>query len=222
MRKLLVLLAPMTVALALAACGGSDTENVEPIGPTTSGAGSTLPAVDSKVYEGSGDQTIQIVPPVPNTPFVATLTNAVAGPFIVDSLDNAGVAIDNLVDTIGVYTGTVPVDFNPSLAKTGGLQIQAPGAWTVELKALRSLPTFTTDYSGTGDGVVVYNGERGNATFARTGKGPVVVTVYPSLDGGLPDTLVNDKDDVQTEVLIPSSGVVQVQTEGPWSFAPAG
>jgi hypothetical protein len=106
------------------------------------------------------------------------------------------------------------------MAKTAALDIQAPGPWTVELNALSAIPRFTTDYSGTGDDVVVYTGDRGNATFVRKGTGPVVVTVYPSLNGGLPDTLVNGKDDVQTAVLIPSSGVVQVQTEGPWSFQP--
>ena len=69
---------------------------------------------------------------------------------------------------------------------------------------------------------MVYAADRGNASFTRKGEGSVVVTVYPSLNGGLPDTLINDKGDVQTVVLLPSSGVVQVQTDGPWTFAPAG
>ena len=210
------------VALAVAACG-ADTQNVQPIGSTTTLAGqpSSLPSVPPKSYQGSGNQKLAIEAPVPNTPFVAKLTNAVAGPFIVDALDAGGQPISNLVDTVGTYTGSVPVDANPSMAKTAALDIQAPGAWTVELVALSSLPQFTTDYSGTGDDVVVYTADRGNATFTRNGDGAVVVTIYPSLNGGLPDTLINDKGNVKTVVLLPSSGVVQVQTDGPWSFAPA-
>jgi hypothetical protein len=210
------------VLTAVAACGGEDTENVQPIGPTTSGPNITVPPIASNQYEGSGNATIDVEAPVPDVPFVARINNEVAGPFIVDSLDADGQAIDNLVDTIGVYAGSVPVDFNPSLAKTAKLDIQAPGAWLVTLEALSTLPTFSTDFAGNGDDVIVYNGDRGNAHFVRQGQGPVVVTVYPSLSGGLPDTLLNDKDDVETDFLIPSSGVVQVQTSGPWTFSPAG
>lgn len=223
-KRLLLLALPAVLAATLAGCGGPDEENVQPIGSTTTfpGQPDSLPSAPPKNYEGSGNKTLAIEAPIPGVPFVARLTNSVAGPFIVDSVDAGGQPIDNLVDTIGAYTGTVPVDFNPSMAKATSLDIQAPGAWKVELLPLSALDRFTTNFSGTGDDVIVYTADRGNATFARKGTGPVVVTVYPSLNGGLPDTLVNEKDDVETAVLLPSSGVVQVQTEGPWSFAPAG
>ena len=138
MRKTWMYLAvPVLLAGALTACG-ADEENVQPIGSTTTVAGqpTSIPSVPPKTYQGSGNQKLDIQPPVPGTPFAAKLTNSVAGPFVVDAVDATGQPSSNLVDTTGTYTGTVPIDFNPSLAKTVALDIQAPGAWTVELQAL--------------------------------------------------------------------------------------
>ena len=131
MRKLLI--APVAAALALAACGNDDDGGSSSGGSTTVAGGATpsttLAPVAPTMYEGEGDATITVQLPVPGSPAAATITNTVAGPFVVDALNAGGDVTVNLVDRIGTYEGTVPVDATPAPERTAGLQIQAPGPW---------------------------------------------------------------------------------------------
>ena len=147
MRKLLI--PAVAAALALAACGSDDDDGGSSSdAATTTVAGgaapsTTLAPVAPTTYEGEGDATIMVDLPIPGSPAAATITNTVAGPFVVDALNAGGDVTVNLVDRIGTYEGTVPIDANTAQEKTAGLQIQAPGPWKVVFNALRALPVLT-------------------------------------------------------------------------------
>jgi hypothetical protein len=177
--------------------------------------------VAPNTYEGEGDETIEIATPVPGRPAVATLTSTRSGAFIVDGLDADGNAIENLVDVLDTYEGSVPIDWNPSLAPITQLQIQAPGPWTISLSSLTDVPQFTTGkLEGDSDDVFAYVGGEADGEMTFAGEGSAVLIAFPSLDGGLPDTLANIQGPSDTAVpfQLPGQSLVQVQAQGPWSI----
>ena len=172
-------------------------------------------------YEGEGDATITVELPIPGSPAAATITNTVAGPFVVDALNAGGDVTVNLVDRIGTYEGTVPIDANTAQEKTGGLQIHAPGPWKVVFNALRALPVLTTGArSGTSDDAFLYVGPAQTGGFTFQGQGTAVLIAYPTLDGGFPDTLasLDGASDTPANVQLPGAALIQVTAEGPWEL----
>jgi hypothetical protein len=223
----LVLAVTLLLSAGLTACGDDDdsddsaatTATLAPV--VTALPGSTLPSVTPSTYEGEGDQIIEIATPVPGRPAVAALTSTTSGAFIVDALDADGNAIQNLVDVLDSYEGSVPIDWNPSLAPIAQLQIQAPGPWTIVLSALTEVPQFTTGkLEGDSDDVFVYMGAEADGEMTFAGQGAAVLIGFPSLDGGLPDTLANIQgpSDTPTPFQFPGPSLVQVQAQGPWSI----
>ena len=211
MRKLLI--PAVAAALALAACGGDDDGGSSSDAATTTVAGAaspttTLAPVAPTTYEGEGDQTIMIDLPIPGSPAAATITNTVAGPFVVDALNAGGDVTVNLVDRIGTYEGTVPVDANTAQEKTAGLQIQAPGPWKIVFNALRALPVLTTGArSCPSDDAFLYIGPAQTGGFTFQGQGTAVLIAYPSVSGGFPDTLasLDGASDTPAKVQLPLS-----------------
>jgi hypothetical protein len=222
-RKLLI--PALVAALALAACGDDDGGSSSD-GGTTTVAGSALPSttlapVEPTTYEGEGDATIMVELPIPGSPAAATITSTVAGPFVVDATNAAGDVTVNLVDRIGTYEGTVPIDANTAQEPTGGLQIQAPGPWKVVFNALRALPVLTTGArSGTSDDAFLYVGPAQTGGFTFQGQGTAVLIAYPTLDGGFPDTLasLDGASDTPANVQLPGAALIQVTAEGPWEL----
>jgi len=223
-RKLLI--PAVAAALALAACGSDDDDggsSSDAATTTVAGAApsTTLAPVAPTTYEGEGDETITITLPIPGSPAAATITNTVAGPFVVDALNADGDVTVNLVDRIGTYEGTVPVDANTAQEKTAGLQIQAPGPWKVVFNALRALPVLTSGArSGTSDDAFLYIGPAQTGGFTFQGQGTAVLIAYPTLDGGFPDTLasLDGASDTPANVQLPGAALIQVTAEGPWEL----
>jgi hypothetical protein len=223
-----LLIAHVAAALALAACGNDDDGGNSSGGTTTVAGGATpsttLAPVAPTTYEGEGDATITVQLPVPGSPAAATITNTVAGPFVVDTLNPGGDVTGNLVDRIGTYEGTVPVDATPAQEKTAGLQIQAPGPWKVVFNALRALPVLTTGArSGTSDDAFLHVGPAQTGSFTFQGQGTAVLIAYPTLDGGFPETLasLDVASDTPADVQLPGAALIQVTAEGPWELRAA-
>jgi hypothetical protein len=225
-RKLLTsaLVLALAGSLGLVACG-SDDDGDDAGGAATTASGVTLPAttlapVAPTTYEGEGDATIDIELPIPDAPAAATFTNTVAGPFVVDAIGTSGDVTTNLVDRIGTYEGTVPIDANTAQEKTTGLQIQAPGQWKVVINALRSLPVMEGSRSGDSDDLFLYLGEAQEGGFTFEGQGTAVLIAYPTLDGGFPDTLasLDGADGTPANVDLPGNALIQVTAEGPWEL----
>jgi hypothetical protein len=224
-RKLLI--PALVAALALAACGSDDDDGTSSSdAATTTVAGgaapsTTLAPVAPTTYEGEGDATIMVDLPIPGSPAAATITNTEAGPFVVDALNAGGDVTVNLVDRIGTYEGTVPIDANTAQEKTAGLQIQAPGPWKVVFNALRALPVLTEGArSGTSDDAFLYIGPAQTGGFTFQGQGTAVLIAYPSINGGFPDTLasLDGASDTPANVPLPGAALIQVTAEGPWEL----
>jgi hypothetical protein len=219
MRNVLRLALSAFVVAALAAgCGGDDGSGSSTDGVTTTRLDpDSLPSAPAKTYTGTGADIIGIEPPFPDAPFLVTVTTSGSDAVIVDALDIDGVAIANLVNAEGPYTGTVPVDANPSLGRTAQLQVDTTGPWEVEVNAVRSAPVFDTVHEGTGDEVLLYLGETRDGSFIYEGEGTAVVVIYPSVSGGLPTTGVTADGPSTSVFFLPSSAVLQVQATGPWT-----
>jgi hypothetical protein len=229
-RKLLLVLAVLLVLGAgmLAGCGDDDGASGGAVTTATSGTGgaiTTLPPVEPVTYEGDGDDTISITLPIPGAPAIATFTNTVAGPFVVDTVGTGGDVTTNLVDRIGTYKGTVPIDFNSAQEKTAGLQVQAPGPWTVELRAVRDVEIIESgSRQGDTDDVFGYAGPAQPGTFTFQGQGTAVVIAYPGLSGGFPDTLasLDGASPTPANIALPGNALIQVTAEGPWELRVGG
>ena len=119
----------------------------------------------------------------------------------------------NLVDRIGTYEGTVPVDANTAQEKTAGLwSPQAPGPWKVVFNALRALPALTTGArSGTSDDAFLYLGPAQTGGFTFQGQGTAVLIAYPTVDGGFPDTLASLDGASDTPARVQLAGAARIR-----------
>jgi hypothetical protein len=221
-RKLLI--TAVAAVLVMAACGDDDGDSSGDAATTVAGVTgptTTLAPVAPTTYEGEGDAKITVQLPIPGSPAAATITNTVAGPFTVDATNAAGQVTVNLVDRIGTYEGTVPIDANTAQEKTGGLEIHAPGPWKVVFNALRALPVLTEGArSGTSDDAFLYLGPAQTGGFTFEGQGTAVLIAYPSVSGGFPDTLasLDGASGTPAKVQLPGPALIQVTAEGPWEL----
>ena len=90
-------------------------------------------------------------------------------------------------------------------ADSAALSIEADGQWTVTIEPITDAPTFSDTYTGSGDSVVIYTGDKGVANLAHSGDSNFAVWAYP--EDGRSDLLVND---------IGSYTGVEQQRNGQW------
>jgi hypothetical protein len=110
---------------------------------------STLPPVLAE-GSGSGDDVIEIE--IQNVPVIATFTHNGGGNFAIWSLDDAFENVDLLVNTIGTYDGTRPMQFDGE--GVSGFEISADGAWTYVVAPLSETEQVECPIEGEGDDVV--------------------------------------------------------------------
>jgi hypothetical protein len=106
------------------------------------------------VYDGRGDDVIDIVYPGGTTTAALFATYQGQSNFIVVGL-NKGERNAGLINEIGNYEGTVLID------SADQVQVKASGPWHLELRPLLSLPNFDKHAEGHGDQVLIYTGRRG-------------------------------------------------------------
>ena len=138
--------------------------------------------------------------------------------FAVENYDDQGNQIDLLVNVIGSYKGTVPLDFLENESTTR-LQITSSGNWTIELLPLTEVrqETIPSQISGVGDDVVYLNGTTPDLlkVEASSARDNFVVWSYGS-DRTL---LVNEIAPYTGTVIIPSdTKILVIQATGKWSL----
>src|SRR5262249_48858230 len=126
--------------------------------PTTT----TIPS--PVVFDGNGDDVRAITKPA-GRPAIVHASYASGSNFIVTGLDANNQQTDLLVNTIGAYDGTVPLDFRDT--STARLQVQASGPWHIEIRDPRSGQQFDATAQGHGDNVLVYTGRSGIAAISH-------------------------------------------------------
>jgi hypothetical protein len=135
--------------------------------------------------------------------------------FIVTALDANNERVDGLVNAIGAYEGTVPLDFLKG-QNTVRLQVQASGPWHIEVRPISSLATFDATAQGHGDDVVSYTGKAGIAAFTHSGEHNFIVDAYTSQRTGL----VNEIGAYSGKVPVTAGPAVwTVQADGDWTVA---
>lgn len=181
---------------------------------------STSVRFDPIRIDGRGDDVVSINKP--DVPAIVRLTHTGSSNFIVTSHDGAGNEIDLLVNEIGPYEGTRPLDF-AAAELTERLEIQADGNWAVvvePLSAARSIRVPAAKFSGQGDSVLVLSGSSPDtADISHLGESNFVVKSY----GRTSHLLVNEIGDYEGTVIIPGdTAVLEVVADGQWQIAITG
>ena len=182
------------------------------------GAFTATSTADAKTltYKGSGDKIIKIGKPSgkQTEAVVVKISYSGSSNFVVWALNKKLKQTDLLVNTIGDYKGTVPLDFAGGSA-TYRLQIQAEGDWKVVIKPWSSQRRFTGKVSGHGDDVVLYEGGARVATIKYDGESNFVVWAYYANSS---DLLVNEIGKYKGQSVLSGKAVITLSADGPWSI----
>jgi hypothetical protein len=179
---------------------------------TTSTTTTTLPP--NSVYDGHGDDVIAIKKPGTSGGFIVLATHNGRSNFIVTELDASQQRVSGLINEIGNFTGTVPLDF---LSTQNGayFQVKADGDWHFEIKPLNQARRFTGSTDGTGDDVVIYTGNAGIASITHDGRSNIIMVAY----GTTRTTLVNEIGTYSGRVPMPSGPqAITIQADGHWTI----
>jgi len=166
---------------------------------------------------GRGDDVVRL--DKPDVPAIITLTHSGSRNFVVTNYDGNGSQIDLLVNEIGNYNGTRPLDFGAS-ELTERLEIQADGSWTVLIEPIseaKSVRVPTTNTSGQGDMVLLLSGSSPDtAEISHTGESNFVVQAY----GNSRRLLVNEIGNYSGTVIVPQDTLVlEIVADGRWQIA---
>jgi hypothetical protein len=187
-----------------------------PTSTTTTTTTTTTPPPQAAIYDGSGDDVIQIT-----KPGQAALLHSVynsGGNFIVKGLDAGQQQTALFVNVIGGYEGTVPLDFTDT--ETVFLEVKASGPWHFEVRPLSSMPTFAGTGAGSGDDVVQYTGKTGIAQIDYSGDSNFVVKEYSTSTNRV-NLMVNEIGAYSGRVPITGgsgTNVLEIKASGNWTI----
>ncbi len=172
------------------------------------------------MYSGSGSKVLEIHKW--QGPAIARITHTGKSNFNVESFDAANRHIQFLVDAVGDYSGTVPVDFDET--DTARMTINADGTWGIQI-----LPVFSAQIlavpgslSGKNDTVLILVGKTPDKIIvdASQAVGDFRIQVYdhePVLDYL---ELVVDNTAPFTGVFIApiDASLLTLSATGPWTL----
>jgi hypothetical protein len=163
---------------------------------------------------GSGNRIVPVSNPGGGLG-VATFSHNGASKFTVQALDQAAKPIGGLlVDRVGAYQGTVVLPDG-----TAALNITADGAWQFEDQAPGAARPFDgRNDSGSGDDVMLYDGDPATARITFAGDGPFVVRSFAD-NGGVDELVSVDSGPFDDSVGFPGPALVAVSGNGNWTIA---
>lgn len=172
----------------------------------------TTPRMETIVLSGRGDDVVTISKP--NVAVMVQLSHSGSSNFIVTAWD--GERRQGLVNEIGVYQGVVALDFLDH--HTDEIEIQADGAWHMEVKSLALAPIISDSKSGEGDAILRVASLPSSANITHNGQSNFMVRAWG--DGGL-DGMVNEIGNYDGRVRTPSGVIVlEIIADGQWSISP--
>lgn len=183
------------------------TDTALPPAPTTA-------PIDLK---GSGDSVINIQKG--DQPAIAKIAYYGSGNFAIQNYDDNNTQIDLLVNTIGSYQGTVPLDFMDG-EHTTRFQVTASGPWEIQvlpLSDVRHAP-IPGQIQGSGDDVIYLDGNNPDTITADASQASNNFVVYSYSENGH-DLLINDIAPYTGTVLIDHTTImVSVLATGKWTL----
>jgi hypothetical protein len=164
---------------------------------------------------GSGDDVVDIEKW--DGPAIARISYRGGSNFVVWNYGTDGDKIDLLVNTIGQYDGTRPLDFLDT-EHTARFQVESSGEWEIAILPLTEIriESVPGTFTGNGDEVVYLDGTpdllKVNASSAASN---FVIWAY----GNRRDLLVNDIAPYDGVVIAGSdTAVLVIEAEGDWSI----
>ncbi len=169
------------------------------------------------VLSGRGDSVVD-VEKFPG-PAIVKITYTGGGNFVVKNYGADGDKIDLLVNEIGKYQGTLPLDFMDG-EETARFEITASGSWEIAILPFESMriESIPGTITGTGSDVFFLNGDNPDLFRIDAGQadGNFVIWTY---SGTGRDLAVNEIAPYEGTVMAGSgTKVVVVTATGPWSI----
>lgn len=133
--------------------------------------------------------------------------------FVIETLDDSNNNTGLLVNTIGSYKGKTLFTSNEAPVK---LKVTADGSWTIKIVPVSSAKRASSSNSGSGDMVLVYEGEAADWKVTHKGSSNFVIQ-FLSTSGN--DLLVNEIGNYSG--VIPSTegpAVVSITADGTWTM----
>jgi len=171
------------------------------------------------VLTGSGDSIVD-VGKSSDYPAIMHAKYSSGSNFIVTSYDANNQQMELLINVIGAYEGTVPVDFRES-EYTSRLEIKAAGPWEIQILPLIQVrrATIPGTIEGTGDDVIALDGDNADTMIANASLGSSNFVVYSYSTSGSIDLVFNEiAPYTGTALLDPDTFIISVNATGPWSL----
>jgi hypothetical protein len=191
--------------------------------PTT-GAGepsatppATLPA--DATYTGRGAKVVKLSLR-PGYQYFAAVTHHGDSNFFIHSIDSRGKTVGLLVNEIGDYAGSVPVNLDVFSDDISALKVTADGTWKLVVRALEKAPRFDGSATGRGDAVLlVPAGMLRDLATAKVSHNGARNFVIRSYGPAAFDLLVNEIGRYSGETVIADdTTVLEVRASGTWSI----
>jgi hypothetical protein len=211
------------LALVVAGCGASEQavdtaapEEPAEEAPAEPAESAPEPSVDAEpalfeplILEGTGDDVVTF-PAESDRILVAKISYSGGSNFVVRAFAEGG-SPDLLVNTIGAYEGTRPLNFE---APVGEFEIKASGPWTITISDFREQPEFNGSASGSGDQVLRVPNLSGPMAVSYAGESNFVVRSW----GSSTDLLVNTIDAYSGTVRMGETAALEIVSSGPWTL----
>jgi hypothetical protein len=139
--------------------------------------------------------------------------------FALWNYDANGKTIDILVNTLGNYAGTIPLDFVGN-EQTARLQISAPGHYEITILPLSSIRHVTVPgtFNGTGDDVVLLDGPSVNTLKFDASQAKMNFTLTSYFNGDLLPLVQTIAPNTGSVTLREPAPILVIHTQGNWSI----
>jgi len=183
---------------------------------STTASAAPEPAFEDKIeLSGAGDDIVELDIPG-DEPAIAHITHDGSSNFQVTGYTTEGERAGSLVNEIGPYEGTRPVNLRDSEVKE--LDITADGSWTVVIQPLFEAPPAEPSGAteGSGDAVLlVADNGAASVEVSHTGESNFQVTAWGSRRSGM----INEIGVYEGRVRMPADAVLlEIVVDGSWSF----
>lgn len=169
------------------------------------------------VLKGSGDSVVDVQKG--NQPAIAKITYNGSDNFAIQNYDDNNTQIDLLVNTIGSYQGTVPLDFMKD-EHTIRFQVTASGPWEIQILPIVEArhEAIPGNIQGTGDDVVYLDGKNPDTLTVDASEEKDNFAIW-SFDGTGVNLLVNEiAPYTGTVVLDHSTFILIINAVGKWTL----
>lgn len=185
---------------------------------TATSVPSPTPEPEPITLTGTGDSVVDVAK-TSNYPAILKAKYSSGGNFAILNYGPNNERIDLLVNTIGAYEGTVPLDFRTS-EHTVRLEITASGPWEIQILPVSQArhATIPGTIQGIGDDVIYLDGSNPDTIKADASQGSGNFAVFSYSDSGI-DLVFNEiAPYTGTALLNNTTFLISVTAEGNWSL----